>query len=272
MNDKEILSLVKKEYRRIKPKTISEFFKARDRRIHSYDTLRKRFGKTYDEIIRKSGISEKEINSVKSVVNVHDVVQETKEELLQKYITYSEKIGRPATYDDIINSNEMHHPGVYMMRFGSMGELKAKAGYNTKVKSYLEEDKERIKYALKKLYVERDRRLTIEEINKSKKLPHSTTIMRKFHTTKINDVWSEIEEEMRCDTHIKSHIDKKKENIKYNLKRLYVKNNRRLTMKEINEIKEIPSTSTIIRIFNTTKITDVWSQIEEDLLSDGDEI
>lgn len=66
MNDKELLSLIRNEYERIKPKNFFEFFEKRDRRIPCHPKLRKRFNKTYNGILLLAGVNESEIKFIRS--------------------------------------------------------------------------------------------------------------------------------------------------------------------------------------------------------------
>jgi len=55
-------------------------------------------------------------------------VTEDKRELLEQYIKLSKMLGRPANHKDIVESNFMHNPSVYTIRFGGIGGLRKAAG------------------------------------------------------------------------------------------------------------------------------------------------
>lgn len=121
------------------------------------------------------------------------VVKETKEELLKMYIHYSNKIGKPASCTDLAKSKEIYNPGVFLIRFGSMKDLKEEAGFPPIITNKTEYTKKGIKNILKERYLEIGRRLTVEEIKLDNRLPAHATILRKFQTTKMEDIWKEIE-------------------------------------------------------------------------------
>ncbi|NMA58612.1 MAG: hypothetical protein GX954_07855 [Clostridium cochlearium] len=109
------------------------------------------------------------------------------------YIHYSNKIGKPASCTDLAKSKEIYNPGVFLIRFGSMKDLKEEAGFPPIITNKTEYTKKGIKNILKERYLEVGRRLTAEEIKLDNRLPAHATILRKFQTTKMEDIWKEIE-------------------------------------------------------------------------------
>ena len=74
-----------------------------------------------------------------------------------------------------------------------MKGLKEEAGFPPIITNKTEYTKEGIKEILIEIYLEVGRRLTVEEIKLDNRLPTHSTILRKFQTTKMEDIWKEIE-------------------------------------------------------------------------------
>ncbi len=83
-------------------------------------------------------------------------------------------------------------------------------------------------------------------------LPAHTTVLKLFKTTKINNVWKELS--IPVPTLSQSKYTKKE--VSKALKKTGY-----LSQKEINQHPDLPSYSTIRRLFNTTKMSDVWKQL-----------
>ena len=120
-------------------------------------------------------------------------VNESKEELLDRYIEYSKKIGKPASYNDILCSGELPSVGVYKHRFGRMEFLKKEAGYESEKPCNLKYEKKDVMKNLIALYLNKGRRLTVKELAQESSIPSYSTILYNFKTTKISKVWEEIE-------------------------------------------------------------------------------
>ncbi|MFD3156705.1 homing endonuclease associated repeat-containing protein [Haloimpatiens sp. FM7330] len=252
MTNDELLELIKNEYYRIKPKGCWDFMKKRDKRIPCLSKLKERFGKTYNQILIMSGISDDELNFVRrnkeqyleklkqismelGYVPSHQeflkmgyspsilkkyygsylnavrelginfnlsetpiIVKESKEELLDMYIRFSESLGGPASCNDLEKSKRIYNAGVFRIRFGGMKGLKKSAGFEPIYKNNEKYTKEYIKNMLRKLYIENNRRLTAKEMAEDSDLPSLVTVLTKFKTTKISDIWQEIENDMDC--------------------------------------------------------------------------
>ncbi|NBI06091.1 homing endonuclease associated repeat-containing protein [Senegalia massiliensis] len=248
MSDKELLELIKEEYKRIKPKGCWDFFKKRDKRIPCLQNLQKKFNKTYNEILIMSGISDEELNYVRrdkkqyldklneiyeslgympsqsefiklgytpkvlakyfgSYANAakkikddfenHKTptkIKESKEQLLKMYIEYSNKIGKPASYNDLLKSNKIYDPSIFLIRFGSMSKLKEEAGFPPIITNKTTYTKEDIKIKLIDLYLKKNKKVTVKQINSQEDLPCLKTILTKFKKTSMTEVWQEIED------------------------------------------------------------------------------
>lgn len=120
-------------------------------------------------------------------------VNESKVQLLEKYVDFSNKIGKPASWLDLEKSSNIYNPGVFTIRFGGMKDLKREAGFEVINKNNEIYNKKDIQNKLIQLYKEKGKRLSVKEINESLELPCLATILRKYKTTKISEVWEEIE-------------------------------------------------------------------------------
>jgi hypothetical protein len=108
------------------------------------------------------------------------------EELIDEYKKLSKNLGKPATVEEL-KSATVYSYDIYRQHFGTMGELRRVCGFkeNTKRSTPIitKEDRER---ELKGIYSKYGR-LTYSELKKVSTISLST-IFRKFHTTKINEI------------------------------------------------------------------------------------
>ena len=112
------------------------------------------------------------------------------EELIEEYKTLSEKFGRPLTNEEL-KKHTKYSIELYSKRFGTISELKLMCGYELRRGDKKPISKEECVQELIRLYKERGKLLTFDEV-----IEHSnismTTILRRFHTTKIKEVWNEV--------------------------------------------------------------------------------
>ncbi len=90
--------------------------------------------------------------------------------------------------------------------------------------------------------------LAAKEIEDHPDLPSWSTILKLFKTTKINNVWKELK--------IRFPSRYTQEEVARALKGIGW-----LTAREIDKHPDLPSCSTVFRIFKTTKIIEVWNQL-----------
>lgn len=106
-NEKELLDLIKENYEKIKPKTCTEFFKHRDKRIPCLPTLQKLFGMTYNQILIKAGIADDNLN----------FVRRDQEQYLEKLKEITEEIGYVPSVNQFISLG--YSPSILAKYFGS---------------------------------------------------------------------------------------------------------------------------------------------------------
>ncbi len=121
----------------------------------------------------------------------------------------------------------------------SMSDIWRELGIPVKVQPTY--TKEEVSKALKKTGY-----LTHKEIDQHPDLPACTTIRRLFQTTNINNVWQKL------DISFKS----KKDTVAKKLKETGW-----LKYEEIDKHPDLPSVSTILRVFKATKMSDVWQEL-----------
>ncbi len=93
--------------------------------------------------------------------------------------------------------------------------------------------------------------LETKDINQHPDLPTALTIVKLFKTTKINDVWKEL------GIPFTPRPSYTKEEVSKTLKKTgYLK------QREISQHPDLPAHSTVLKLFNTTKISDVWEELD----------
>ena len=206
--------------------------------------------KEYKESIKKPKKEKIEPLFKKNIVTL------TNNELIKIYKEFSEKIGaiRGASVSQMKKYNFPYSQSVYTKRFGPWKEFKTLCGYDFKLGTFYskEEISENMLAARDKI----GRRLSQNEINKDKSLPTVDTILKYFKTTKLSEVWNELEINKTAVIKLYS-LDE----IKKLLLKEHAKKKKPLTVKEIKENSNLPGISTIYRKFKTTKITHVWDEI-----------
>lgn len=244
LSNDELLEIVKSELEKIRTTTHDNYNKYKSKNAPSFSYIKKRTGlnwnemlekinkklnlenKTKEELIQQLTDVGKELGRTPSIndlldkdinayiyhykfgsynnalrlagleVNVNKTkVTHSNEELLEMYIELSKKLGRAATSKDIDEHLE-YSSDVFTVRFESINKLRELAGYETinYTKKY---SKKEITNKLVELYKKEDRRLTNIELNElsknDKDFPSVSTICRYFKTTKLSEVWQEIE-------------------------------------------------------------------------------
>ncbi len=127
----------------------------------------------------------------------------------------------------------------------NLQEIKSK---RAKVKRPPKYTKEEVSKALKKTGW-----LSVQKLNQHPELPAKTTILKLFSTTKVNDVWRELDIQIPATPNKSKYT---KEAISRILKKIGW-----MSKNEIKRRCYLPSVSIIVSLFNTTKINDVWEEL-----------
>lgn len=204
----------------------------------------------------------------KQIVNstfLKNTVEETNEELLKMYKSFSERIGavNGASMSQLKKHGFKYSETVLLRRFGSWKAVKEACGYSFNLGSKYSRD-EIIKLLLKARQ-EKGRRLSQKEINQNTELPVLETILKFFKTTKISEVWDELERGMeKTTTEGKIYTLEEIKDLLYNE---YLKKGAPLTISEVEaktKEKKLPGKTTIYRHFKTTKIREIWKIVLEE--------
>ncbi len=117
-----------------------------------------------------------------------------------------------------------------------------KGGFMARKQEYT---KEEVSNALKKTG-----HLKAIEIDQHPDLPSRMTILKLFKTTKMTDVWNELNIPFTPQpSYTKDEVSKVLKEIGW------------LKQKDINQHSDLPSLSTVFNLFKTTKINDVWNEL-----------
>lgn len=196
---------------------------------------------------------------------IRNSVKESNEELLEMYKEFSKGIGayNGASMSQLKRYGFKYSETVLLRRFGSWKNVKESCGYSFNLGTLYSKDE--IINLLMDARKKYGRRLSQKEINKDRTLPVLETILKFFKTTKISEVWDELEKGMeKTTTEGKSYT---KEEIKTLLYREYKIKGSPLTTTEIAEKTKLgllPGKSTIYRHFKTQKIKEIWKIILEE--------
>lgn len=259
-SDEKILQAIKEFIEKNSCYTLRSY---RSLKFITFPTIKTRFGfKIWEELIVSLDLEEeykkaltREKKEKEEAKFKKNIVTESNEELLEKYKKFSESIGavNGASLSQLKKYNFEYSNTVYTRRFGTWQNLKKLCGYEQKLGSFY--TKEEIVKSLLAAREKVGRRLSQSEINKDSTLPVLDTILKYFKTTKLSEVWDELEKgKEKTSTEKIYSIDE----IKEILLGEYNKIGRPLKVAEIKENKNIPGISTIYRKFKTTKITEVW--------------
>ncbi len=151
-----------------------------------YSPDRFRYKSSYVELLTSLGFTPRYYKGVE--------INETNEQLKKQYIEFSKKIGafNGATCKSLDESPEIYNSGVFEMRFTTLNNLRLQCNYQP-INQHPKYSKKQIRELLIKEMQKVGRKLTIKEINSNITLPSTNTILRYFKTTKINEVWKELD-------------------------------------------------------------------------------
>lgn len=268
-SDKELLDVIKDFMIKNNIYTSKSY---RYAKFITFATLQKRFKlKTWEELIELLNLTSEHKEAVKRRKKVivassfeKVVVTESNEELLKMYKEFSERIGaiNGASMKQLKTHGFKYSEIVLLRRFGSWKNVKELCGYTFNQGAVYSREK-----VTKLLMIAREkygRRLSQNEINKDPNLPVLETVLKVFKTTKISEVWDELEREVEKTTTQKIYT---RDEVEKSLYQEYLKKGKPLTLLEIVALckeKKVASVRTIFRCFGTTKILEVWDILLKD--------
>lgn len=247
MEKEELLKLIKEEFYRIKPQWCSDFFYNRDKRIPCLPSLQKMFdGATYNEILMLAGVQEDDLN----------FVRRDKDKCLDRLRKIIEKLGY------IPNPYKFNKMGcslsIIVKYFGSWENAVREAGYKEYECKELAEVKEN-NAELLQMYIEYSNNIgrpaTIRELDDSDEIYNAGVFSIRFGGM------NELRKLAGFEIYDRSPRKYTKESISNVLIDKIIKNNRLLTVKQIDEDSDLPALATILKYFKTTKISEVNKEI-----------
>ena len=268
-SDKELLDVIKDFMIKNNVYTSKSY---RYAKFITFVTLQKRFElKTWEELIELLKLTSEHKEAVKRRKKVivassfeKVVVTESNEELLNMYKEFSERIGaiNGASMKQLKTYGFKYSETVLLRRFGSWKNVKELCDYTfNQGPMYSREKVTKLLMMAREKY---GRRLSQNEINKDPDLPVLETVLKVFKTTKISEVWDELEREVEKTTTQKIYT---RDEVEKSLYQEYLKKGKPLTLLEIVALckeKKVPSVRTIFRCFGTTKILEVWDILLKD--------
>ncbi|ODM26952.1 hypothetical protein A7W90_12420 [Clostridium sp. Bc-iso-3] len=246
LSDDMVLRIIHEEFMRIKPKNYKEFYEKSC--LPSIPTIQKRFGMKYSDVLIKAGIPVELLNTPKS-----------NEYYIQILKQLAEKLGHTPSMSEM--KREGQDPSIYVNRFGSYNKALKIAGLPINESNFIKKDidKRKIIRDYKQLSERLGRPATQKDFNKY--MPYSSTVV----TSRFGS-FVKLREEAGFP------IDKRgtgrrvyyKEIILKRLVKDYIENFGPLSMKQLNQRPEYPSNSTLKRLFSTTKMSNIWKEVEKE--------
>lgn len=254
MRERELLILIRQEFYRINPKGCEDFFNRRDRKIPYYVKLKQIFnGRTYNEILLLSGISDHELN----------FVRRDKDTYLKKIEQIIFELGYVPTQNALIQMG--YTPAILKRYFGSYD----KAIELVATKEQLEEYNSRKTFPCKVLE-DKDKLLEMyKEFSNKIGGPASCSDLETSNEIYNAGVYSIRFGGMTQLKRIAGYNTINKNNSKYTKKQIeellidrYKKNGGVLKIHQIKEDIDLPCTATILKYWQTTSMREVWHEIE----------
>lgn len=178
----EQLSALKEEFERLGSNKKRIYSQNRNKEKYpNPDLLCKHLEMSWREITRACD----QMNNVEGIN-----VAATDEDLIKEYKSLSDKYGRPLTIQEL-SKNTIYSFDTYKSHFGTISKLKLMCGYEVRKAYKRTITKEECIQELASLYKKRGKVLTFDEIVEHSNIS-MTTILERFNTTKIKEVWDEV--------------------------------------------------------------------------------
>lgn len=268
LEDKELLKVIRKIMLENRSFTSVAYKKVR---FIPFSTLKRRFKdiEVWQDLINYLHLNKEyqiaTMKAKKKIISpsfIKNSVKESNEELLELYKEFSEKIGayNGASMAQLKRYGFKYSETVFLRRFGSWKNVKELCGYTFNLGTMY--SKEEITKLLMRARETYGRRLSQREINKDSNLPTLETVLKFFKTTKISQVWNELEKDKeKTTTEGRTYTLEEIKNLLYTE---YLKKGSPLTVTEIMaKTKEglLPGKTTLYRHFKTQKIKEIWESV-----------
>lgn len=248
LTNEELLKIVKMELDRVGSTTYASYNKHKSKNAPSFSYIKKRTGLKWNEMLNELEI---ELN----------LESKSREELLQQLKDIEKELGKTPSINDLFSKGINAY--IYHDKFGSYNNALKLAGLEINInKTKVTHSNEELLEMYIGLSKELGRAATSKDINNHLEYSANVFAMRFGSINKLRELAG-------YETINYTRKYSKKE-ITDKLVELHKKEDRRLTNIELNKLskdnKDFPSISTICRHFKTTKMSEVWSKIEDYIL------
>ena len=249
MEKEELLKLIKEEYYRIKPKSSNEFFKECDTRIPSVLRLKKMFNNaSYNQILIMADVDKKYLNGIKI----------DKQEYLNRIRKIVERLGYIPTVQELDNEGIVHKN--ILKYFGSYKTIVRELEKENFIRKLERAEVKESNNQLLQMYIDFCNKIqkvaSPNDLNNSDEIYNVGVFINRFGGMKELKRLAgfKINDETKNKKYTKEAINDK-------LSKKIIERNKMLTTKEIDSDPELPASSTILRCYRTSKITNVYKEI-----------
>lgn len=264
MTNDEILELFKNQYYKIKPQNAIEFQKKSNNTPSQY-ILKTRLSLSYGQALVKIGVRDSVIAKRKTEKHNNHYYNKWKNKIIQVY----EQLGYLPNSTDIKkygikSENLVKVVGMSYINFCKNIGFKNE---DFKYKNYkIEQNEEALIQMYKNLCIKLGKIATSRDIDNQKDFPSSSSIIMRFGSMNNLKRIAGFNENKDLRRYLKFQFMKE-------LKNLYIEHERKLTYEEIleeckNNIKLPDSAQTISTYFKTTNMSDVWEEVEHEMIKD----
>ena len=245
-SDSELMELLKRECYRIQPTSQMEFDKKRNKGVPTARYFSKRLNKKWSDLLLSIGIDEKKIF-------FRSIPEDT---ILEMISDVKDKLGHPPSTAEFDAQIKKITSDAIEIRFGKpWNEIIKKAGFQPSSKTpdrVIETNDELIR--LYRLFSEKIGKAvygaTAEDLNTSDEIYAADVFIKRF---------GGMQGLKKCAGFSPAKVYPKKYNAENIIAMLQEKG--RISNREINEDPDLPSVSTLQRLFQTTSMNDVWKII-----------
>lgn len=243
LSDDMVLKIIHEEFMKIKPKHYKEFYEKSC--LPSIPTIQKRFGMKFSDVLIKAGIPIELLNIAKP-----------NEYYIQRLRELAEKLGHSPSVNELKKAG--YDQTIYLERFGSYNNALKVAGLETRESNFISK-------GINRKQIIKD----YKQLSKSLGRPATQKDFNKYMHYTSRVVYSRFGSFVALRKEAGFPIDNRgtgarvytKEKVLKMLVRDYILYQRPLTKKELKSINEYPSISEILVLFKTTRMEEVWKEV-----------
>ncbi len=243
LSDDMVLRIIHEEFMRIKPKNYKEFYEKSC--LPSIFTIQKRFGMKFSDVLIKAGVPVELLN-----------IPKPNEYYIQRLRELAEKLGHSPSVNELKEAG--YDQTVYLKRFGSYNNALKVAGLETRESNFIGK-------GINRKQIIKD----YKQLSKSLGRPATQKDFNKYMHYTSRVVYSRFGSFVALRKEAGFPIDNRgtgarvytKEKVLKMLVRDYILYQRPLTKKELKSINEYPSISEILVLFKTTRMEEVWKEV-----------